>query len=256
MSKLNFAIHCGGREVTEVEVDQAARPAATRSYCPVPHLGLANLIERSAKSFGFAFGEQAHALNRGGNQYFGMAELRHENENDTFALVAGWRNSYDKSLAASFVVGSQVFVCDNLAFSGEQSFDRKHTANVLRDLPTLVRGAVSQTEALAQKQEARYTRYQAAIVTKDSIANDTIIRLLQIGAITTQRVERVVNEYYEPSHIEHLNGIGNRTIWTLFNAATEAMKGVGLAQLPKRTMALHGAMDEVANSLISAQYPH
>lgn len=245
--KIDLCLHCGGKEVERNAVEAIALPEVTRSYQPVPHLQLAGLIEDTVGNYGFRFGEQVHALNREGAQYFGIAELRHESENETFALVAGWRSSYDKSLAASFVIGSQVFVCDNLAFSGEQQFARKHSANILRDLPTLVRGAVSQTKAMATQQEVRYERYQEAVIKSDVHANHAIIQLLKIGAITTQKVEKVVNEYYEPSHDEHLDANGNRTVWTLFNAATESLKGTGLANLPNRTIALHGKMDEVAD---------
>ena len=224
----------------------------TDQVCPIPHGDFANVIEDALGEYGFHFGEQAHALNREGAQYFGMAELRGENAtNETFNLVAGWRSSYDKSLAASFVVGSQVFVCDNLAFSGEIQIGRKHTTNILQDLPALVRGAVQGTRGMAEQQEARYERYGDARL-KDSVANHTIIRMLQLGVISSSKVEKVVNEYYEPSHAEHLDANGNRTNWTLFNAATEALKGVGLNTMPKRTIALHGLIDSATDYALAA----
>ncbi len=250
MSNLNFMIHCGGNEVERNAIAEVEVPARTRSYCPVPHADFANIVEDALGESGFRFGEQAHALNREGAQYFGMAELLGTG-NDTFALVAGWRSSYDKSLAGSFVVGSQVFVCDNLAFSGEVQIARKHTSRVLQDLPLLVRGAVQGTKAMAEQQEVRYERYAQAQL-KDSVANHTIIRMLQMGVISSSKVEKVVNEYYEPSHAEHLNQAGQRTNWTLFNAATEALKGVGLNTMPKRTIALHGLMDQATDYAIAA----
>lgn len=243
----NFFMHCGGREVDVHELANVELPEATKSYRPVPHSYYANLIEDAVSDFGFQFRNVCHALNREGQQYFGLAELYSDRTaNEQFALVAGWRSSYDKSLNANFVVGSQVFVCDNLAFSGEIQIGRKHTANILRDLPALIRGAVSQTRVMAEQQEVRYARYQEAHVT-DQRANHTIIRMLQMGVLTTSRVEKVVNEYYEPSHDEHLDANGKRTTWTLFNAATETLKGSGLNTLPKRTIALHGLIDECAD---------
>jgi hypothetical protein len=76
--------------------------------------------------------------------------------------------------------------------------------------------------------------------------------MLRKGVINTQRVEKVVNEYYEPSHVEHLNANGERTIWTLHNATTEALKGVGIASLPKRTIALTELMDQVTDHALAA----
>ena len=249
---LSFFMHCGAAEVQRNEIAEIAVPETTRSYCPIPHADFADLIEDALGEYGFRFGEQAHALNREGAQYFGMAELLGENAtNEVFNLVGGWRSAYDKSLSGSFVIGSQVFVCDNLAFSGEVQIARKHTTNILRDLPTLVRGAVQGTKAMAEQQEVRYERYGEARL-KDSVANHTIIRMLQLGVISSSKVEKVVNEYYEPSHEEHLDANGNRTNWTLFNAATEALKGVGLGTMPKRTIALHGLMDGATDYALAA----
>ena len=252
MKRLNFFIHTGGHECERPELEAVALPERTRSYRPIPHGDYADMIQDAVGEYGFQFRQSVHALNREGKQYFGMAELYSERTaNESFALVAGWRSSYDKSLNANFVVGSQVFVCDNLAFSGEIQIGRKHTARILDDLPALIRGAVSQTSVMAEQQEQRYERYQIAQV-KDSTANHAIIRMLQLGVITTSKVERVVNEYYEPSHDEHLNENGERTNWTLFNAATEALKGSGLQTLPKRTIALHGLLDQVTDYALAA----
>lgn len=251
MSNLNFMVHCGGTEVERTALQEVEIPLRTRSYCPIPHADLANLIEDELANVGFRFGQHVHALNRDGQQYFGMAELLNGDGNTQWALVGGWRSSYDKSLPAGFVVGSDVFVCDNLAFSGEIQLARKHTSNILRDLPYLVRDAVSQTKVMAEAQGKRYERYQEARL-KDHVANHAIIRMLQCGVINTQRVEKVVNEFYEPSHTEHLDPNGKRTSWTLFNATTEALKGSGLTQLPKRTIALHELMDLTTDYALAA----
>ena len=180
-----------------------------------------------------------------------MAHLAGEGtSNEEWGLVAGWRNSYDKSLIAGFVVGSQVFVCDNLAFSGEVQIGRKHTTHILRDLPFLVEDAVRGTKHMAEQQVVRYDRYRQARM-KDSIANHTVIQMLRQGVITTQKVEKVVSEYYEPSHEEHLTN-GQRTNWTLFNATTEALKGSGLNNLPARTIKLHALMDQATDYALAA----
>lgn len=247
---VNLVVHAGGSKVERNALALVEVPATTRSYCPVRHDMLADLIEDKLADVGFRFGDQAHALARNGNQYFGVAELLSGTGNDQYALVGGWRSSYDMSLSAEFVVGSQVFVCDNLAFSGEIQIARKHTTNIMRDLPMMVTEAVSRTSAMAKQQGVRYERYQSAQL-KDSIANHTIIQMLRLGVINTQRVEKVVQEYYEPSHPEHLIN-GKRTNWTLFNAATEALKGVGLATLPKRTVALHDLMDKATEYALAA----
>ena len=75
--------------------------------------------------------------------------------------------------------------------------------------------------------------------------------MLRQGVINTQRVEKVVNEYYEPSHEEHLVD-GKRTVWTLHNAVTESLKGVGMATLPRRTITAQGLLDKATDYALAA----
>lgn len=55
--------------------------------------------------------------------------------------MVGLRNSHDKRFLVGISFGSRVFVCDNLAFTGDHVVKRKHTANLKRDLPGLVHRA-------------------------------------------------------------------------------------------------------------------
>lgn len=48
----------------------------------------------------------------------------------------------------------------------------------------------------------------------------------------------VLHEWREPKH----DAFEGRNVWSLFNAFTESLKG-NLAELPKRTEALHGLLD-------------
>jgi hypothetical protein len=62
-----------------------------------------------------------------------------------YGCVLGLRNSYDKSCSTGLCIGATVFVCDNLSFSGSQiTFERKHTANLLRDLSWIITQIVDQ----------------------------------------------------------------------------------------------------------------
>ena len=78
-----------------------------------------------------------------GARYFGLLQVVNGSHPEDFGLVVGLRNSHDKSFPAGLVVGASVFVCDNLSFSGEVTFERKHTANMLRDLSWMISETVS-----------------------------------------------------------------------------------------------------------------
>nr|MBS0019438.1 hypothetical protein [Gammaproteobacteria bacterium] len=50
--------------------------------------------------------------------------------------MVGLRGSYDQTLPRGLAVGSRVFVCDNLAFSGEVTIKTKQTTFIGQRLPS------------------------------------------------------------------------------------------------------------------------
>lgn len=241
MRSPKLMLHCGADEVERSALSVAQLPAMTETYCPIGHDHFVNLVQDKMADIGFRFGVEAHALYKGGDRYFGLVHLLHENqsEDSQHALVLGLRNSYDKTFPAKLAWGSQVFVCDNLAFSGEIMVSRKHTKFIMRDLPNLIGNAVAHTKLMAENQEARYACYQETRIT-DMRAEHIIIEMLRRGAINTQRVETVVQEWDNPSH-----DFGDKTAWRLHNATTEALKATPLHMMPKRTVVLNALLDEV-----------
>jgi hypothetical protein len=69
---------------------------------------------------------------------FGVLTCTNGIAHKDYGLAIGLRTSYDRSLSVRMIAGTHVLCCDNLAFSGEVSMQRKHTANVFRDLPDLI----------------------------------------------------------------------------------------------------------------------
>jgi hypothetical protein len=218
-------------------------PPKTATYCPIGHEPFVELVEKKMADIGYFFGTQAHALTKAGARYFGLVELINENaanDDGDHALVLGLRNSIDKSFPAKLAWGSQVFVCDNLCFSGEIMVSRKHTTHIMRDLPKLIEGAVAHTRLMAENQEARFACYKETKLT-NMRAEHIIIEMLRRGAVNTSRIQAVVNEWDEPSH-----DFGPKTAWRLHNATTEALKGAPLHQMPQRTIVLNALLDQVA----------
>lgn len=216
-------------------------PPATDTYQPISHIDLLDIAEDSARDLGFVFGQQHHGLSHDGKRYFGVVELRDGAPNSDYALMLGLRNSLDKRFPAGLAFGSQVFVCANLCFGGEIVIKRKHTAYILKDLPNLVYAAMEKVHVFKGVQDARFETYrETRLIDRD--ADHLILRMLREGVINTSRVEKVVNEWDEPSY-EH----GDRTVWRLFNAVTEAYKGMNIQELPQRAMGLQALCDQQAN---------
>ena len=241
MRALNLNLHTGGNEVDYAAVSAVSLPERTESYVPVPHATLFGMVRDTVTGAGLSVLNEVHALNRGGKHYFAMMEVGLTSlENTVKGFVVGLRNSYDKSLAAAMVAGDCVFVCSNLAFSGEYKLSRKHTVNVFADLPNMIASTVANLPAVWQSGNDRMNRYAAAALT-DTAAHDTIAKLWRNGALLKTEISTAIDEWHKPSHPE----FEPRTLWSLQNAATEAWKGGRLDTLSERSLAMYRTLDAV-----------
>ena len=233
----NLILHCGSSAVPRIEVARVNTPKPTETWQPIPHITLIETVEDALRSTGLKIGNQVHALNEEGSRYFGLAEVHNGHDANDYAMVVGIRNSHDKSFPVGLLAGTSILICDNLAFSGEVRLTRKHTSNLLRDLPQLVSHGVGRLYDLFGHQSQRIEAYKNYRI-KDKTAHDIVIRSFDTGAITSRMIPTVLKEWREPRHEE----FREKSAWSLFNAFTETLKG-NLTELPKRTQALHALMD-------------
>jgi Domain of unknown function (DUF932) len=240
MHTAKLFLHTGANSVTREQVETVPTPERTASWVPIPHARLLGGVRHSLEQVGLTVLSEAHGLSRDGARYFGLLQVANGHNPDDFGLVVGLRNSHDKTFPAGLVVGANVFVCDNLSFSGEVRLARKHTVYVERDLPSLIDRAVGRLGDLRRTQEARFTAYKETELS-DGAAHDLVIRSLDGRVVPVTRIPDVLREWREPRHPEFREG---RTAWRLFNAFTESLKG-RLDALPTRTQALHGLLDSV-----------
>lgn len=233
----NLLLHCGGRAVERADVQRIPTPFGTDTWTPIPHLEFVTQVEQTLKSNGLFVGTQAHSLSHNGQRYFGLMEIQRSESSAEYCWVLGLRNSHDKTFPAGITAGASVFVCDNLSFSGEVKLSRKHTLNIRRDLPKLTQTAVGKLMDRWHHQDRRMAVYQETSI-DDRNAHDLIVRATDVGVCPNQLIPRVLKEWREPRH----EVFRVRTVWSLFNAFTEALKG-NLVELPRRTESLHGLFD-------------
>jgi hypothetical protein len=237
MKVCNLVLHCGAEVVERKAVEAVPTPLSTPTWSPLPHIRLVTQVERALRAANLGIVNQAHALSHGGDRYFGLIQVESGRNNRDYSLVLGLRNSHDKRFPAGLVAGAQVFVCDNLSFHGEVELSRKHTRFIGRDLPMLTETAIGQLQESWHSQEKRIDRYMEHVI-DDRDAHDLMVRAVDGGVCPVTVLPKVVQEWREPSH----EVFRERTVWSLFNGFTEALKG-NLGILPKRTQALHGLMD-------------
>ncbi len=234
----NLILHCGAHHVELKDVRKVKTPAATESWCPIPHADLISTVQKTLKSTRLTIGTQAHSLSHEGQRYFGLMEIHGQKNSDDYCWILGLRNSHDKTFPAGIVAGASVFVCDNLSFSGEIKFARRHTRFINRDLPQLVSRSIGLLLEKWHDQDKRIAKYKEAEIS-DTDAHDLIIRAVDVGACSNRLIPPVLHEWREPRH----DAFEGRNVWSLFNAFTESLKDGNLAELPKRTEALHGLLD-------------
>ena len=240
MKTANLILHCGANKVERQQVQDTLTPANTETWYPIPHINFITGVETALTAANMRVVEQAHSLTKEGNRYFGLFQVSNcQSTGDDYSYVLGMRNSHDKSFPAGLVVGSQVFVCDNLAFSGEIKIARKHTRFIMDDLPKLTANAVGMLAEKWTLMGDRIAKYKTTEIS-DRDAHDFVVRSLDVGATTLQQVPAIIKEWRTPRHPEFA---ADKTAWRLFNAFTEIGKETSLAMLPKRTISLHGLMD-------------
>jgi hypothetical protein len=226
--------------VNRRELDQVVLPPATETYQPVAHGWLLDELNKGLEILGIDIVEEHHGLSHDGSRYFGVMHLQgFAGVDEALQMpMMGVRNSLDKRFGAQVCFGNQIMVCANLCFWGAYMFGRKHTPNIMMDIPDMIARTLEGIPAMNQQQQARFDAYRDSRIGQHA-ADHLVVEMLRHGAVNTSRIGKVVDEWDKPT-FEH----GERTIWRLFNAATQALKGVNAHELPNRTIALTQVMDD------------
>jgi hypothetical protein len=246
MNTLNLNLHCGGSVVSREQIAEVATPAPEGRWFPVSHSGLLGTIESELNKLNLVVTGETHALANENKRLFSILQVGSKDNpgSKDYSWVAGVRNSHDKSFPAGLCVGSAVFVCSNLAFSNEIVFGRRHTTNIMRDLPMLVARACGELASKWDTQGKRIEMYKnTELGNKD--AAWILLNSLRQNVFPKTKIDDVLSEWLEPRHPE----FKDRNVWSLFNAVTENLKprenskANSLWDLPARTNRLHALCD-------------
>jgi hypothetical protein len=217
-------------------------PEKTESFTPIPHAQLVSLTKEAITRAGLTVSGEEHSLARGGLRYFGGFALAGADINGTDRkIVLGLRNAHDKSFAASVCIGNQMLVCENLCFSSDIKLARRHTVNIMNDLPRILSDAVGRVVSHWNDMGNRIESYKQTEISRDRAA-DLLIDLVDAKAFPARDIYNAIQEFRNPRHEEFKGG----SLWTLYNSITENLKGGDLSKLPFRTMTAQSVFDRVA----------
>ncbi len=222
------------RAATIDDIRAIPMPTATRTYQPVSHEQLSNMLVEMAENLlpNFVHATSHFGLAAGGNKLFGVHTFK--SSNTSMGLSIGFRNSYDRSMSLGIAVGASVLVCDNLALCGDITILRKHTLNVVRDMQTLALSGIYRSQQAYSQILA-----DAEALRLEAIDDDHAYRMLGLvygrGIITPRQIPIAHHEWQKP----HYEDFQPRTAWSLYNAITEALKSAPPQSIMEKHLELH-----------------
>ena len=224
------------RIVSEEEIYQVPRVPFTETFHPIHHADVLSVMRKGIRDVGLEIRRSEYTLTKNGMRFFGVWDLNHENGELCWSL--GIRNSMDKSLALGIVSGTRVFVCSNLAFSGEYIEFRKHTKGLdLDELEVLVRKSMAKmVERLSEFQAWHEGLKNYPLPEKEAKA--MLVDIFSRGVIP-------------PSKFFHFHGLyfkrSGSTLFEFHECCTNVLRGTNLLTLPKRNRILNNVIEEYIN---------
>jgi hypothetical protein len=228
------------RTITREELALVPTPPGTATHRPIPHVEVVNALVETLGFRHIGVVRDEYAVSRDGMKMFGVMELDQGMHGARFAL--GIRNSHDKSFRLAVTVGYRVFVCENLAFSGDFApVLAKHSKHF--SLQNALSVGVDDMQRNFKPMVDGVERWRAAQLS-DTSARLIIYRAFIEGELEVPRhlARAVHEEYFNPRH----DDFAPRTIWSLSNAFTSSFKELDPIPQYKATGRLAGFLQAAA----------
>src|SRR3954462_13243594 len=117
MNETTSTLLSNGGKLTRQLLAAVETPLGTATHRPIPH---AEVVEALIETLGFrhiGVVKDEFAMSKDGMKMFGVLDLDTGMHGCRFSI--GVRNAHDKSMRLAMTVGYRVFVCENMAFSGD-----------------------------------------------------------------------------------------------------------------------------------------
>ena len=208
--------------VSRAELRALPEPEVTRTFKPIPHIELVDMLELVLRENQIRIQEERFALRRDGSVLFGVLQLAYGESPDGRAAL-GLRTGNNKTMSIQLCAGLSVLVCDNLAFRGDMiALKRKHTSGL--NLRIELAGAVLRFQEHFGRLSGEVERLKSRPVA-DLEAKALIHDAFASGLMPLRLLPEVSRSYFEPE----LAAFQPRTAWSLHNAFTGAAKDMPLS---------------------------
>jgi len=229
-------LHCGGQSATLADLKAVPLPARTETYSPVAHHELIKkVIAITMDVLPVKLVAQGFGLSHEGQRMFSHLRFKNGMGNREMGLCLGVVNSYDKRLPVKIAAGANVFVCDNLALTGDITYMRKHTGDVWNIIEDAIRDHIGSSEDAFLQVLVDVKQMKRIKLTNDKAYQ--ILGLLYGNRMLTNPMMTIARrEWDEPSH----KAFEPRNAWCLYNAITAALKLARPEVILERHRDLHG----------------
>jgi len=198
-------------------------PESTNTFEPINHGWLYEEVRKACNTRGYVIAAEDLRVTDNGDEFFGILRLRQTvNPSNDWDLSLGIRNTNNKRASAGIFLGNNVWLCDNLQFSAEHTFLRKHHAGSYDVVREGVCDITRRLDGYRQEQEQFIRNLQTWVLTPE-LRDHLIVDCLRNGGILGGEVIKVIGEVESPS--EGNPEANGETAWGLMNAITWVQKG-------------------------------
>ena len=226
---MSLVVHAGASRLTLDQLKALPEPVRLgSSHAPVPHSFLVESIEVEAMERGYDVTKMELAVSKDLSTLFGVIDLVPPGVVDVTdrGTSIGFRNSTNSTLAIKIVAGTRVFVCDNLALSGDLiAVLRRNTTGL--NLETELREGFSKFMQHCTSLDLRIAELQMKTIA-DLVAKAQIFDIFNSKIIPVHLFDDVSEFYFKPT--DEMTDCQPRTQWGLHNAFTRAMKKLPAAR--------------------------
>lgn len=240
--------HCGARKVNREHLKELPVPESTRTHQPLSHFEIVSVLEEALSFRYLRVVRDEYAVSPDGMKMFGVMDLNAEFNGCRFSI--GLRNSNDKTMRFALTVGYRVFVCDNMAFSGDFTpLLHKHSRNLdLQDSVSIAvdrihRGFKPLEQKINQMRELELSENEARLIIYKAFLDRNV------KGIPRHFMPMVHDLYFEPSY----EAFRPRNFWSLSNAFTSAFKKLAPIKQFEVTAKFGSFLTNVQESLINRQ---
>ena len=241
---------CGARKVTRKELMEIPVPTGTRTHQPLSHYEIVEVLEEALSFRYLKVVRDEYAVSQDGMKMFGVMDLDYGFSGCRFSI--GLRNSNDKSMRLALTAGYRVFVCDNMAFSGDFTpMLYKHTRKL--DLKDSVSIAIDRIHRGFEPIKAQVEAMRLQSLTDEEVKLIIYQAFLEgrIRGVPKYLLSEVHNLYFKP----HYESFVPRNLWSLSNAFTSAFKKLAPVKQFQVTARLGAYLSEIQEKLKLRQEP-